>query len=63
MSVNAVVPKVKNVNEVIVTRAFDVPWFIFLLYETGRFLRKLVRDVGTDSRNLKGRVLECSELN
>jgi hypothetical protein len=59
MSYNAVKSKIRKKGfEIIETGAFDAPWFILDLYESGRFLRKLILERGTDETDLKKSVFE-----
>jgi hypothetical protein len=54
MSYNAVRAEIRKIGfEVVETGAFDAPWFILDVYESGKFLRKLLRDAGTNDQNLK----------
>ena len=59
MSYNAVKSRIKIEGfEIIETGAFDAPWFILDVYESGKFLRKLIFDAGTNEGNLKKSVFE-----
>jgi len=59
MSYNAVKSRIKKERfEVIETGAFDLPWFILDVYESGKFLRKLILDAGTNERSLRKSVFE-----
>lgn len=59
MSYNAVKPVIQKEGfEIIETGAFDAPWFILDVYESGKFLRKLTLDAGTNEKNLRKSVFE-----
>ena len=63
MSANAVKSKLGNADaKIIETGAFDVPWFVLDLYESGKFLRKLIFDAGTSERDLKESMFERSPM-
>jgi len=54
MSYNAVKSRIKKERfQIIETGSFDAPWFILDVYESGRFLRKLIFDAGTHQSNLR----------
>jgi hypothetical protein len=42
--------------------AFDAPWFILDVYESGKFLRRLIQDAGTSESNLQKSIFEKCPL-
>jgi hypothetical protein len=59
MSFKAVKSAIEKSNaEVVETGAFDIPWFILDVYETGRFLRRITFDAGTSLENMKKSTFE-----
>jgi len=62
MSYNAVKSKVNRQLKILATGAFDAPWFILDVYESGKFLRKLIFDVGTNDKNLRKSFFENSPM-
>ena len=63
MSYNAVKSRIKKGEfEIIETGAFDAPWFILDVYESGKFLRKLILNLGTDEKNLRKTAFEESPI-
>jgi len=63
MSYNAVRSNLNGRRlEILATGAFDAPWFIFDVYESGKFLRKLIFNVGTNDENLRESFFEKSPM-
>jgi hypothetical protein len=59
MSYNAVRAEIRRLGFTVIERgAFDAPWFVLDVYESGKFLRKLLHDAGTNERNLKNSSFE-----
>ena len=63
MSYNAVKSHVNRSQLTIFgTGAFDAPWFILDVYESGKFLRKLIFNTGTNDKNLRESFFEKSPM-
>lgn len=59
MSFKAVKSAIGNTNaEIVETGAFDIPWFVLDVYETGRFLRRITFDAGTDVKSMRKSMFE-----